>query len=330
LDVLWLTNSLVHSIYRRMARVDGKRNGDSNLTADRRHYYSSSQGPFYNANNIYLFYGGGDRGAMVDSITHNLRSGKRLTRVEGEPGSGKTMMSLVLADRLNRHFNIIRYDLAKTSRALLLRQLLILTPSDVLLANAQIVVERQLRSSLQAGKPYVLMVDANERLGSEVIELLARLSSLEHLGIPAMHVIIFEPGEKLVGHSSAHSWKFNDNEPYQLRRLSLNEVVEFLRHHMLLFDFNRRDQFTRDMAYFIADRSGGVFRSINTIARNAFLIASIESAEQVSMSHLLMAGLPPREKSSTRSGFFIRHRRVLFALFGSCVVACVAALVLLQ
>jgi len=209
LDVLWLTNSLVHSIYRRMARVDGKRNGDSNLTADRRHYYSSSQGPFYNANNIYLFYGGGDRGAMVDSITHNLRSGKRLTRVEGEPGSGKTMMSLVLADRLNRHFNIIRYDLAKTSRALLLRQLLIelcpsdatlldvtrhgLTPSDVLLANAQIVVERQLRSSLQAGKPYVLMVDANERLGSEVIELLARLSSLEHLGIPAMHVIIFEP-----------------------------------------------------------------------------------------------------------------------------------------
>ena len=329
-----------------MARVDGKRNGDSNLTADRRHYYSSSQGPFYNANNIYLFYGGGDRGAMVDSITHNIRNGKRLTRVEGEPGSGKTMMSLVLADRLNRHFNIIRYDLAGTSRALLLRQLLIelcpsdatlldvikhgRTPSDVLLANAQIVVERQLRSCLQAGKPYVLMVDANEQLGSEVIELLTRLSSLEHLGIPAMHVIIFEPGEKLVGHSSPHSWKFNDNEPYQLRRLSLNEVVEFLRHHMLLFDFNRRDQFTRDMAYFVADRSGGVFRSINTIARNAFLIASIESAEQVSMSHLLMAGLPPREKSSTKSGFFIRHRRVLFALFGSCVVACVAALVLLQ
>ena len=329
-----------------MARVDGMNHGDSNLTTDRRHYYSSSQGPFYNANNIYLFYGGGDRGAMVDSITHDIRGGKRLTRVEGEPGSGKTMMSLVLADRMKRHFNIIRYDLAEASRALLLRQLLIelcpsdatlldvtkhdRTPSDVLLARAQIVVEKQLRSSLQAGKPYVLMVDARARLGSEVIELLTRLSSLEYLGIPAMHVIIFEPGEKLVGHSSSQSRNLRDNEPYQLRRLSLNEVVEFLRHHMLLFDFNRRDQFTRDMAYFIADRSGGVFRSINTIARNAFLIASIESAEQVSMSHLLMAGLPPREKSSTKSGFFIRHRRVMFALFGSCVVACLASLVLLQ
>ena len=329
-----------------MARVDGMKHGDSNLTTDRRHHYSSSQGPFYNANNIYLFFGGGDRGAMVDSITHDIRVGKRLTRVEGEPGSGKTMMSLVLADRMKRHYNIIRYDLAEASRALLLRQLLIelcptdatllddtkfdRAPSDVQLARAQIVVERQLRSSLQAGKPYVLMVDARARLGSEVIELLTRLSSLEYLGIPAMHVIIFEPGEKLVGHSSLNSRNLQDNEPYQLRRLSLNEVVEFLRHHMMLFDFNRRDQFTRDMAYFIADRSGGVFRSINTIARNAFLIASIESAEQVSMSHLLMAGLPPREKSSTKSGFFMRHRRVLFALFGSCVVACVASLVLLQ
>ncbi len=329
-----------------MARVDGIKQGDSNLATDRRHYYSSSQGPFYNANNIYLFYGGGDRGAMVDLITHDIRRGKRLTRVEGEPGSGKTMMSLVLADRLNRYFNIIRYDLAETSRVLLLRQLLIElcpgdatlldgikhdgAPSDVLLARAQIVVERQLRSSLQAGKPYVLMIDAQTRLNNEAFELLTRLSSLEHLGVPAMHVIIFEPGEKLVGHGSVQNRMSNDDEPYQLRRLSLNEVSEFLRHHMLLFDFNRRDQFTRDMAYFIADRSGGVFRSINTLARNAFLIASIESAEQVSMSHLLMAGLPPREKSSTKSGFLLNHRRVLFALFGSCVVASVAVLVLLQ
>ena len=329
-----------------MARVDGMKQGDSNLTPDRRHYYSSSQGPFYNANNIYLFYGGGDRGAMVDSIAHNVRGGKRLTRVEGEPGSGKTMMSLVLADRLKRHFNIIRYDLVRTSRALILRQLLIelcpsdatlldvakqnQTPNDVLLARAQIVVERQLRSSLQAGKPYVLMVDVQARLDPEVINLLARLASLEHMGVPAMHVIVFEPGEKCVGHCPAHSQSLNDNEPYQLRRLSLNEVVEFLRHHMMLFDFNRRDQFTRDMAYFIADRSGGVFRSINTIARNAFLIASIESAEQVSMSHLLMAGLPPREKSSTKSKFLMKHRRGVFALFGSCVVASVAVLILLQ
>lgn len=329
-----------------MARVDGMKQGDSNLTPERRHYYSSSQGPFYNANNIYLFYGGGDRGAIVESITRNIRGGKRLTRVEGEPGSGKSMMSLVLADRLNRHFNIIRYDLVNASRALILRHLLIElcpsdatlldvvkqdhTPDDVLLARAQIVVERQLRSSLQAGKPYVLMVDVQARLDPDVIRLLARLSSLEHMGVPAMHVIVFEPGEKCVGHCAAQSQTFNDNEPYQLRRLSLNEVIEFLRHHMMLFDFNRRDQFTRDMAYFIADRSGGVFRSINTIARNAFLIASIESAEQVSMSHLLMAGLPPREKSSTTSSFLMRHRRGMFALFGSCVVASVAVLVMLQ
>jgi len=330
----------------RMAHTEGMKQGDSNLTPDRRIYYSSSQGPFYNANSIYFFYGGGERGAMVESIVRDIRGGKQLTRVEGEPGSGKTMMSLVIADRLQRHFNIIRFDLETASRALILRQLLIelcpsdatllddakhnREPSDVLTARAQIVVERQLRSSLQAGKPYVLMLDAATVLDADVMTLLARLSLVQHQGVPAMHVVTFEPGEKRIGHCFDEQGSVGDHHSYQLRRLTLKEVAEYLGHHMLLFDFNRRDQFTRDMAYFIADRSGGVFGSINTIARNAFLIASIEAADNVSMSHLLMAGLPPREESSTKSSFIIRHRSGMFALLGSCVVASLAALVLLQ
>ena len=96
---------------------------------------------------------------------------------------------------------------------------------------------------------------------------------------------------------------------------------------MLLFDFNRRDLFTREMAYFIADRSEGVFRSINTLARNAFTIANLEDADRLSMSHLLMAGLPPREEHSTESGFLARHKGQVIALMGSCVVASAAAAV---
>jgi len=289
-------------------------------------------------------------GIKQDDLNLTIRGGKRLTRVEGESGSGKTMISLVLADRLKRHYNVIRYDLAKTSRAMVLRQLLIeICPSDAtlldeakhdrepdkeLVAKAQVVVERQLRTCLQAGKPYIFMVDVQSRLDPDIVALLTRLSSIVHKGVPAMHIIAFEPGEKRIDPCSVNQHSIKETEPYQLRRLTLSEVAEYLCHHMMLFDFNRRDQFTRDMAYFIADRSGGVFRSINTLARNAFLIANIESAEQVSMSHLLMAGLPPREKSSTRSNFISRHRRglrrALFALFGACVVASIAVLVIPQ
>jgi len=112
-----------------------------------------------------------------------------------------------------------------------------------------------------------------------------------------------------------------------LRRLTLSEINEYLQHHMMLFDFNRRDLFSHEMSYFIADRSHGVFRSINKIARNAFTIADFESADQLSMSHLLMAGLPPREDHQLRTGFIARHRAGIFTMIGFCVVACAAVAV---
>jgi len=57
---------------------------------------------FNHAQNIFLFFGGGDRGEIVDALSRALgvRESRMLT-VFGEPGSGKTLMSLVLADRSN-------------------------------------------------------------------------------------------------------------------------------------------------------------------------------------------------------------------------------------
>ena len=61
---------------------------------------------------------------------------------------------------------------------------------------------------------------------------------------------------------------------------------------MMLFDYNRRETFSRDMVYFIADRSGGNPGEINALARNAFMLANLENATSLSMGHLLAAGLP--------------------------------------
>jgi len=103
---------------------------------------------------------------------------------------------------------------------------------------------------------------------------------------------------------------------YWLRRLTLSEISDYLRHHMMLFDFNQRDVFTREMAYFIADRSDGVFRSINTLARNGFMVAGLEDAEHVSMSHLLTAGLPVEDNGVEAHGFVWRHRSLIVGLMG--------------
>ena len=117
---------------------------------------------------------------------------------------------------------------------------------------------------------------------------------------------------------------------FALRRLNLAEVGEYLNHHMLLFDFNRRNLFTREMTYFVADRSEGVFRAIDTIARNAFTIAGVQNADRPTLSHLLLAGLPPpADPEPPGTSFLSRHRGAVVAVFGSSVVALASAAVVL-
>ena len=110
------------------------------------------------------------------------------------------------------------------------------------------------------------------------------------------------------GVSSEQDWT-RPAAHYFLRRLNLAETTEYLNHHMLLFDFNKRDLFTREMAYFIADRSAGNCCAINNLARNAFLQAHVEGTEQVTMGHVLVAGMP--EQREKRASFFSRHKRAV-------------------
>lgn len=324
----------------------GMNYNEQRVDTGRRLYYSSSQGPFYNANNIFMFYGGGNRGMIVESVISAVRRHEPMIHLHGEAGSGKTMLSLVISDRIKHRFHTMRYDLPEISAAKLLRHLLIeLVPqrSDLItceqaqngadrdsVENALCGIEDQLgrvRNSLN-NKPYILFIDSKDSLDAEALEVIERLSAYRVDHEPILHFVVFHTAA-----SNAERYAAGNDTPYQsenhfwLPRLTLAEINEYLRHHMMLFDFNRRDLFTREMAYFIADRSEGVFKSINTLARNAFTIANLEEAEKLSMSHLLMAGIPVPEEPMRPSRFLVKHRDATFALMGSCVVGSMALMI---
>ncbi len=307
---------------------------EQSVSAEKRHYYSSSQGPFHNANNILMFFGGGGRAEIIDTLIRSLRSGDSFVTIGGERGSGKTMLSLVLADRLKHRHNIIRYDLPQMSAALMLRHLLIeICPRQVELISAQQANDGASEGLIREGlnclisalneaspgdKPYLLTVDSQAELDAQSLELLQELVQSQNTADPQIQIVLFRRTDDS---QALHNAKEPSSNHYSLRRLTFNEICEYLRHHMMLFDFNQRDAFTRDMAYFIADRSDGVFRSINTLARNAFMVAGLEDAEHVSMSHLLTAGLPAKEADVKAHGFLWEHRRAVVLLMGLSVVA---------
>ncbi|MFT4726146.1 MAG: type II secretory pathway predicted ATPase ExeA [Granulosicoccus sp.] len=322
---------------------------DTSVETSKRLYYSSSQGPFHNANNIIMFYGGGGRGKIVESIVRAIRTDEPLIHVHGERGSGKTMLSLVISDRLKNRYNTIRYDVPRVSVSLLLRHLLIeLCPQKADLISARQALAGENSESEDAAvialcnqlcnssgdrvrKPYVLLLDSNDQLDEKTLQIIEQLTAVRVAGHAIFHCVIFQRTDaddpNSARFSQATSWPSNH---FWLQRLTLAEINEYLRHQMLLFDFNRRDLFSREMAYFIAGRSEGVFRGINKLAQDAFTIAKLQSADKVAMSHLLVAGLSQRSEASGKSRFLIRHRAGVFALLGSCVVASVAAAVFLM
>ncbi len=317
---------------------------EQSISAEKRQYYSSSQGPFHNANNILMFFGGGDRGEIVEGVIRSLREGRKRLTIGGEPGSGKTMMSLVLADRLKHRHNIIRFDLPQVSQALMLRHLLIeICPREAAVISADgeadarelrdgtARLKKALHGSSTADKPYLLIIDSQADIEPDCLRMLHSVLSRQSRGNPVLQILHFTPADQAPSVKDSSVEAARDKEDYfWLRRLTLTELGEYLRHHMMLFDFNQRDVFTRDMSYFIADRSEGVFRAVNTLARNAFMVASLEDAERVSMSHLLTAGLPAQKEPAEPRRFTVRHRRAIVCALGLSVLAVAAALVFTQ
>ena len=316
---------------------------DSSVGTGRRQYRPSSPSPFHESGNILTFYGGGGRAEIVDEIVRTRRSSASAVHVHGERGSGRTLLSFVLAERLRHACSVIRHEPSALSRAVLLRHLLIeLCPTETDLIDAAAVrdgvdatalaraterVVAQLGRAPAGGRPYLLIVDAPGEADAATLALLDELAAVRRSGQPAMHVVLFRTAEpeavreaSVHGAAPGHHW---------LRRLTLAEVGEYLRHRMLLADFNRRELFTREMSYFVADRSEGVIGTIDNIARNAFTLASLEDDERPSLAHLLAAGLPPRRTAAAAPGFLVRHRAAIVALLGTGVVASGLALMLL-
>jgi len=314
---------------------------DSSISSDRIRPDAIKHGPFSRAHNLYLFFGGGDRGHIVDALTRAIGNrDSELLSVRGEPGSGKTMMSLVLADRMKHRRNVIRFDHDTTSTAALLRHLLIeisprhadtvATPSLSEVQSApstDLALQRlwqALQSPLPNDKPFLLIIDSDSSLDDAGHALLKRLAELRYQGRSTIQIVLFE-------RDTATRSSFNAERPgyeFYLRRLTLPEIGEFLYHQMLCFDFNQRGLFTRDMAYFITERSEGLFSQIKELARQAMMFSDIDgpNGEHPMMSQMLMTRPSMNDEvSDSGQNFLSKHRGALIVLLGLSVVVSIAS-----
>jgi MSHA biogenesis protein MshM len=70
-------------------------------------YFGLAQAPFKITPDTRLFFPGGNRGAVLESLVYAVTSGEGIVKVVGEVGSGKTMMCRMLARELPENTEIV-------------------------------------------------------------------------------------------------------------------------------------------------------------------------------------------------------------------------------
>ena len=333
-----------------------------NRRKKRRYNLLTSDGPFPSNHNILQFYSGGGRGELLKCLLRHVQNCDEPVLVTGEHGSGKTLLSLVLADRLKKKFTVCRYDFPTLTRdslvSFLVREIkpefsaskhsLSVNglnaedeePAEVLSDIA--ALETTVARSTNITQPYLVLIDTPAELDSDLLNVIEQLKAITLNGFALFNIVIFQlnvndseesqpditaDGTHRIDQQLVSPWPYKS---YNLRRLSLAEIHDYLQHHMMLFDYSQRDMFSREMSYFIADKSEGVYGTINEIARSAFLLAGINNSSQVSLAHLVAVSTPQRKRKKRSGGFRRMPSGLRFSMLVAGIVVLGAALVVIS
>ncbi|PID62091.1 MAG: hypothetical protein CSB44_04970 [Gammaproteobacteria bacterium] len=279
--------------------------------------------------NILNFFGGAGRGELLDFLVRGMASQGHLVQVHGPQGTGKTLFSLVLANRLADDYSVVRHDVACLSERSLLRQLMlefgIPINSRVHQVNAACrLLRRRLIDSMDSHKPPVLLVDSAGDPPEDVVQLLYRLAMMNDDGRPLLRIVLFR---RHAPEPDGMQPRWMQHGVHCLHPLSAAETAEYIQHRTLLFDYHQRDAFDKNMCEFVAEKTGGNIAAINQLARRAWFIARRAGKDAPSMSELLMAAVPCNlADNKVEPRFVSRHRGWLVLSLTMAVVATFALL----
>lgn len=268
----------------------------------------SGRVPFAPVPDILCFHGGSGRAKLLESICRHLQFSDDPVVVVGEPGSGKTMMSLLLGNTLSRKYNIIheheprlqpgevvehlKYSFRMLQPQLLTGEESVDEPRPVAPRTGLKRLQASIGSLSGDSRQTLLLLDCAQRYHARDIAFLQDLTQLNFNGIRAVKLVLFCTDPVLLTHKAPNSlMEFAAQKlfvRYTLNPLTMDETHDYLHHQMLMYDYHQRYAFSRDMSCLIAEKSAGNLRRINELARNT-LRFSRQHGVPASIDSLLQA-----------------------------------------
>ena len=271
-------------------------------------YYSHfglNQAPFKITPNTEFFFGGGNRGPILEALIYAVTHGEGIIKVTGEVGSGKTMLCHMLPTRLPAHIETVYIANPSVSPEEILHAIAFELQLDVGRNASRLQVMQALHDFLLKrcgeGKRVVVFVEESQSMPLATLEEIRLLSNLETKNDKLLQIVLFgqpelddnlrQPNIRQLRERITHS--------FRLDPLATGEIREYLMFRMRAAGYRGPDLFSASVVKHIARTSLGLTRRVNLIADKALLAAFSENTHTLRSKHV-DAAVRDRDRKSTR------------------------------
>ncbi len=258
-------------------------------------YYSHfglNQAPFKITPNTDFFFGGGNRGPVLEALIYAITHGEGIIKVTGEVGSGKTMLCHMLQTRLPPHIETVYIANPSVSPEEILQAIAFELQLNVERSAQRLEVMQALHDFLLKryadGKRVVVFVEESQSVPIATLEEIRLLSNLETKNDKLLQIVLFgqpeldanlrQPNIRQLRERITHS--------FRLDPLSVDDIRDYLMFRLRTAGYRGPDLFPPSVIKYIASASAGLTRRVNLIADKALLAAFSEDTHSIRAKHV--------------------------------------------
>src|SRR5687768_14725168 len=253
-------------------------------------HFGLKEPPFRITPHTDFFFDGADRGATLEALIYAVLHDEGIVKVSGEVGSGKTMLSRVLMDRLPEHVATIYLATPSLARDEILHA--IADDLDLKLSpERRTVALRELQEHLiqlyGAGRRVVILIDEAHVMPEDTLEQVRLLSNLESNRHKLLQIVLFGQPEldDTLAKPSLRQLRDRITHGFRMRPLSTTEVAKYLSFRMRAAGYRGPEVFTPRAVRLVARAAGGLTRRINILADKSLLAAYTENTHAITRRH---------------------------------------------
>ena len=158
-------------------------------------HFGLTQAPFKITPNTDFFFGGGNRGPILEALIYAITQGEGIVKVTGEVGSGKTMLCSMLQSRLPEQVVTVYLANPSVSPEEILHAIAFEMQLDIARDASRLVVMHAIQAYLlqrhAEGKRVVLFVEESQGMPIATLEEIRLLSNLETKSDKLLQIVLF-------------------------------------------------------------------------------------------------------------------------------------------